>query len=213
MAALVCAAPLLLASEAGATVQLLAKSYDMRNGTSGGSYPYLDEIYAGPGASGDPLAFFSELAGGAGDLTDAVIAAQNWGVTEPPAGNGPYVGWVNFNPTITFHFDGPPTITEIIFYFDDNNGGGGVSTPASVVIDGGTAVPIIDPPGAEPLAVSVSGLSITKSSFDVVINRRTEWIMLSEVQFFGEATQTPGPAPLALLVGALAGIAGLARRR
>jgi len=56
-------------------------------------------------------------------------------------------------------------------------------------------------------------LSITKSSFDVVINRRTEWIMLSEVQFFGEAAQTPGPAPLALLAAGFVGIAGFARRR
>ena len=37
--------------------------------------------------------------------------------------------------------------------------------------------------------------------------------MLSEVQFFGEAAQTPGPAPLALLAAGFVGIAGFARRR
>lgn len=206
LAATAALAAVMTVSSASATIQLLAKSYDMPNGGTGGGNDYLDSSYGGVGATGNPAAIGSSLAGGAGELTDGVIsAAHDW--------TGPYVGWLNINPTITFHFDGPPTITEIVFHFDDNDGGAGVGAPLSVEIDGGAAVPIADPAGSDPFAFSVTGLSITKSSFDVVINRRTEWIMLSEVQFFGEAAQTPGPAPLALLAAGFVGIAGFARRR
>ena len=72
-------------------------SYDMPNGYTG-SYEYWDESYTGSGntaADGDPLS------GGLGDLTDGVVASDNWYVVEAPLGPGPYVGWT-IDPTISF---------------------------------------------------------------------------------------------------------------
>jgi len=113
---------------------LVVSSYDMLNGHTG-SYQYWDDSYSG---SGSTTTNGAPLSGGKGDLTDGVVAASNWFVTEAPAGPGPYVGWMNINPLIHFHFGAPVTIHTISFSFDDANGAGGVSTPLSVVIGGTT---------------------------------------------------------------------------
>lgn len=73
------------AAQAG---QIAPVSYDMLNGETG-SFTYYDETYNG---SGNPQGTLSALSGGLGDLTDGVIASQNWNVAEQAA-NGPYVGW------------------------------------------------------------------------------------------------------------------------
>ena len=84
------------------------------------------------------------LSGGLGDLTDGVIATDNWVVTEPPAGNGPYVGWT-IDPVITFNFAPGTTVNAMTIYVDDANGNGGVSTPGGVRINGGAPIGLADP--------------------------------------------------------------------
>ena len=91
-------AALLASLAAGEAAALQPDSYSMPNGYSG-SYNYWDEIYSGSGCRTCDGAF---LSGGTGELTDGVIATDNWFVVEAPAGNGPYVGWP-IDPTITFH--------------------------------------------------------------------------------------------------------------
>ena len=206
------AAVLFATASAAHAVQIIPTSYDMPNGNSG-SYHYWDESYSGSGATGNPAADGSALAGGMGDLTDGIIATQNWYITEAPISTpGPYVGWT-ISPTITFHFAGTPTIDEVRFYFDDADNGG-VVAPASVVVDGLLSA-VTDPPAnSDPFLHTVSGLNIAKSSFDVTLNSGGPWVFISEIEFYGPSTapEVPLPAPLALLGAGIVAL-GIAGRR
>jgi hypothetical protein len=113
-------------------VLMLDTSYDTPNGNTG-SYNYWDDTYTGSGSKTTDGAL---LSGGVGVLTDGVVASDNWYVTEAPAGPGPYVGWLAFNPTITFHFASTIDFQNVGIYFDDANGAGGVSAPQNVNING-----------------------------------------------------------------------------
>ena len=135
-------------------------SYDMLNGETG-SFPYHDEIYSG---AGSPMVNLSPLSGGLGDLTDDVFAPSNWFITEPPAGNGPYVGWMSIDPTITFDFGSPEAFFDTVtIHVDDGDGFGGVSVPLKVEITVGSnstqTFDIAEPAGTEPksLAFDVGG--------------------------------------------------------
>lgn len=187
---------------------LTVSSYDMLNGNTG-SYNYWDESYSG---SGSKFVDGAPLSGGKGDLTDGIIAAANWFITEAPAGPGPYVGWT-INPVIHFHFAGPVNINQITFSLDDANGAGGVSTPQSVVI-GGTSHAIADPIGSAPFQFVVSNLNLNVSDLDIQFIRNNQWVFVSEVSFDGQAGDAPLPEPgiLALLGLGMTGLA-LARRR
>ena len=63
-------------------VPIVPTSYEMPNGTTG-TYSYWDDSYDG---TGNNQLNFAALAGGTGDLTDGVIAVDNWFVEEPPLG-------------------------------------------------------------------------------------------------------------------------------
>jgi VCBS repeat-containing protein len=166
-------------------------SYDMLNGEAG-FYQYWDENYTGTGQTTVDLA---PLSGGLGDLTDSTIATDNWNVVEAPPGNGPYVGWLTINPTITFNFDSTVTINTVTIYVDDANGFGNVRTPASAIISmGGTTLnrAIADPSGSTPTLVTFSNLGLTGTSLDLTLNRQSEsWVFLSEVTFEGQTINTP----------------------
>ncbi|QNI94086.1 putative cadherin domain-containing protein [Synechococcus sp. A15-127] len=161
-------------------------SYDMINGSSG-SYNYWDESYDG---SGNPLQDSSSLSGGLGDLTDGVVPTDNWQVVEQSTGAGPYVGWQS-NPSIEFNFDRAIHLDAFKIYVDDSNGHGGVSVPASITLttssgsfSSGT---LSDPSSSQPTSYLFSGLDLQGSKFTLNINRSSQWVFVSEVEFF-EAT-------------------------
>ncbi len=81
-------------------LQITPISYDMENG--GGS-KYWDKKYNG---TGNTSVNYAPLSGGVGYLTDGIIPTQNWNDVEVADGTGPYVGWENRNPVITFNFAG-----------------------------------------------------------------------------------------------------------
>ncbi len=196
-----------LAAQA-ATVQPV--SYDMRNGQTG-SFNYWDDSYDGVGDNTIDGAF---LSGGTGDLTDGVIATENWNVAETPRGpNGPYVGWVNIQPEITFNFAEVQDFTQATFYLDDSNGFGGVAPPSSITINGLTEI-VADPSSGDPFAFvfDLTGLAPTDTLFVTMADGAGPWIFLSEVTFENSISAVPLPAGGLLLLTGL-GAAGLMRRR
>ena len=191
-------------------------SYDTVNGNgfaSGGSFNYWDRDYSGTGSvfpfTAPHTADGETLTGGLGDLTDGVIPTQDWNLVENLAGDGPYVGWLNIDPTITFHFGSSVNIDTVTLYLADSNSGG-VGPPASVDIDGTNHL-IADPAGSAPFSVSFSGLGFTGSSLTLQLFRGDPWIFLSEVTFDG-TTAIPAPGGLLLLGMGVTGF-GLFRRR
>jgi hypothetical protein len=178
-----------------ATTAIKPISYDMLNGETG-SYNYWDESYTGIGNRFQDL---SPLSGGLGDLTDGVIASQNWYVTEAPAGPGPYVAWLSVNPSITFNFGKNVDIDRVIVHVDDtsSNNSSVVMPPQSIRLSmaGNTfnSGQINDPPGAQPLAYVFSGLNFHGDSLKLDLVRRTWWVHVSEVEFFGRESGPPLP--------------------
>ncbi len=158
-------------------------SYDLLNGETG-SYTYFDDAYDGEGDNDVALA---PLWDGLGDLTDGVIATQNWNVTP-----GPYVGWRSIQPTITFQFANPLAIDAVVLHLDDSNGSGGVYPPTDVrIVMGGTTLefPVTDPPSGAPFAATFDGLGLYGDALALTLLdsafSTSRYMMLSEVEFYG----------------------------
>ncbi len=194
-------------------------SYSMANGSgtaSGGQYNYWDANYNGSGATTTDGA---ALSGGLGDLTDGVVATDNWFNVENLAGSGPYVGWrsnVTPNPVVTFFFGAPVDIDLIRVHADDSGGNGGVNLPSSVLITwggGSVSVNVVDPDPAStaPAWLDFGGLGISQvSSLSVQFFNSNTWVFVDEVSFANNGNAVPVPATLGLV---LLGLAAAARRR
>lgn len=191
-----------VSTSGAAAAPLTVQSYEMQNGETG-SYTYWDDSYDG---SGNPGQSGSYLSGGTGDLTDGVIATQNWNVTP-----GLYVGWNSIVPDITFHFANAVVINTVTLHLDDSNGFGGVAPPSQLVLTVGGSVQTYNiPDGASgaPFTFTVDGLTLTGDSARIqLLDGAGTWIMLSEVEFNG----VPAPAAAPLL-GLFLGV-GARRRR
>jgi hypothetical protein len=209
-------------------VQIMPTSYDMQNGygvSSGGEYNYWDAGYTG---AGNKTADGAILTGGLGKLTDGVIATTDWewhnndgtpGTVCNMAGTGPYVGWTDGNPEITFKFN-QATINDITFYVDNPvNHYGGVAAPNSFTINGKTYAVDESSLGYGPVAINLSNLNLTNiDDLTVEINRDLSpgcfWVFLSEVTFDdGNPAPVPEPASLTLIGTGIAVVALLRIRR
>lgn len=211
---LVATAAFLLTAVAQAAVPVMPTSYAMPNGygmASGGSFNYWDKSYTG---SGNPSQDYSPLSGGLGDLTDGVIATENWHLVENVEGTGPYVGWNLGEPwLITFQFAQAQTFETVTVWYDDPDGLGDVAPPAAftVTVNGVTQrFEISDAAGAVPtFSVLTLQPGMVGSSLVLGVERFNNGVMLSEVQF----TATPVPEPAsALLLSLGLGLTTWARR-
>ena len=193
-------------------LQITPISYDMENG--GGSR-YWDKKYNG---TGNTSLDYAPLSGGVGDLTDGIIPTQNWNVVENAEGTGPYVGWENRNPVITFNFAGTVKLNSVTVHVDDSNGNGGVSVPQSILLSMGSSNynsgTLTDPPSAAPTSYTFSGLNFSGSSLQLTLNRRTAWVFASEVTFDGELLGVqPVPEPTSTLSLLALGAASTLKRK
>ena len=182
---------------------VLPTSYSMANGygtANGGSFNYWDGSYNG---SGNPGQDYSPLSGGLGDLSDGVIATENWHLVENLEGTGPYVGWNKGEPwLITFQFAQAQVFETLTVWYDDPDGFGDIAPPAAftVTVNGVTQrFEVGDPAGAVPtFSVLTLQPGMVGSSLALGVERFNNGVMLSEVQF----TATPVPEPAsALLLG------------
>ena len=197
-----------MASALSARAQVVTPiSYDMPNGqgvASGGNFNYWDLNYNGTGNTSVDSA---PLAGGRGDLTDGVVATDNWFNVENLAGTGPYVGWRDVNPTITFHFSQELSLNAMFIDADDSDGAGGVSYPLAIVVNGGSPIPLSDPAGSAPHRIVINLGGINADGLAVQLLRRNTWVFASEFSFWG----VPEPSSAALF--GLASVALLCRRK
>ena len=180
-------------------------SYNMRNGDLG----FWDDSYSG---RGNPERDNSRLRRGLGDLTDGIIATENWNVVEG-AEDGPYVGWTNRTQRIVFRFDAIHFFRSATFHFDSSGGGSGANAPRRVIINGQRERVIA--PGADPFAFTFDLSEVDPTDRLVIRIRRarsSELTFLSEVTFDAYIPPVPIPASGMMLLGAIAGF-GLIRRR
>lgn len=213
------ASSLVLAASAAYALPIPVKTYAMLNGATG-TYQYWDESYVGTSPASNSTTTNAPLQGGTGDLTDGVIATQNWNIVEAPAGPGPYVGWLNFNPTITFAFDGPQNFFSLTLWLDDSDGFGDVSAPSAVSVKVGSdpveVFTVAEPLGTDPFAFVIPLAGKSGDTVTVTLSAKNAWVFLSEAVFEdGRDGPDPVPAPasLALLGIGLAALAAARHRK
>ncbi|MGO9175465.1 MAG: hypothetical protein ACLQED_04905 [Desulfobaccales bacterium] len=206
--ALIVTAMTLLSAHGAQAAQLYATSYDTVNGAIS-TYDYCDFTYLP-----DPLNIAnvsgSSLSGGLGKLTDGFVATGNWS----DYGNlTPYVGWLNMNPEINFHFAGSVSVNQVAIHVDSYTQY--VLYPASVAIQMGTTT--------DTFTISSDSLSgpnwfyfptpgLSGNTLELTLGENNgEWIMLDEVRFFG--SPVPLPPGLLLMGTGLVGLVGWRRLR
>lgn len=156
-------------------------SYDMKNGDAS-LHTYYDDTYNGSGNRTQARAW---LSGGLGDLTDGIIATESWATQHPR-----YVGWLDSNPTITFHFSKTFFFERVTLWLDDSSGGGDVAAPSKVTIKIGAQAaiefPVQDPASSAPFAFTADLLA-EGDRFEITLSKgaNARWVMLSEVAFEG----------------------------
>lgn len=145
-------------------------------------------------------------------LTDNTLGVDNW----QDGGAYEWVGWRIADPTASFAFAAPVTITQVQIGFNKAEGAG-IFLPGNVVINGQlfalTGTELVDNTrGFVNFDVNFSGTTLPLSIADGNVNR---WIFVDEVRFVGTGVTVPEPSALALAIPALGMIGAVivARRR
>ncbi len=197
---------LLIPSLTGAAI-VEPTSYDMLNGETG-SRRYWDKNYTGSGSTTTDRA---ALTGGLGDLTDGIVASDNWNIVENYSGTGPYVGWWHIDPIITFHFSDRCDFETVRIHFDDSNGYGRVFSPESVTINN-MSFSVADPAGSAPFWAEFDITGVSTDTLEITLNRKNGgWVFTSEFDFTA-SSPVPVPGAVWLFASGLIGLAGVGRK-
>jgi hypothetical protein len=216
-----------LCGSASGAQQIYATSYDLYNGDGNAGYGNVtlyDDLYP----SIYHTTAYHYLSGGLGDLTDGIAATQNWsdcgGATPCVTQNAPYIGWqtgnLSFLPYVTFHFAPNTNIDEVMLY--SNNGYR--SDPVDFLMTGGPATQSLtsyvggNNSGPANLMFDFTNLGFTGDTLRMTFHYHpapyaSDWILLSEVQFFSAAPAIPEPESYAMLLAGLGLLGFVARRR
>jgi hypothetical protein len=201
------------ANAAHAGSLLSVSSYDMPNGygqAHGGTYNYWDAGYSNCVAS-NCTTDGAYLSGGLGKLTDGVIATQPWYDVSNDVGTGEYVGWEIVEPTTDFNFASSVTVGEIKLYVD-NSHVGGVTAPDFVVVDGTDYANPSWQFASAPQTIDITGLHLTGDSVTVTLHVPTQWVFMSEAQFYSAVPEPSTWVMMALGFGGT-GLAAVCTRR
>jgi hypothetical protein len=223
--------------------QVLSTSYDLYNGDGSAGYgtvKLFDDSYTGLGSK---TTAYAALSGGRGDLTDGTAALYNWGdcggaspcvSNVPPSAppyynNAVYVGWnqrkldaaTGLDSTrpvvVTFHFAPGTNIDEVDISMNYGYRAGQVAFSMGGPTLTRTVSSTIGPAN---IWYDFTGLGLTGDTlvlslfFQDQVGGPSDWIMVSEVQFFSPP-EVPLPAALPLFatgLGAL-GLLGWRRKR
>ncbi|MDB4809422.1 hypothetical protein OAH21_01820, partial [bacterium] len=132
------------------------------------------------------------------ELTDGLFPSRGWGGSGSPSNKQPWVGYLFEDADISFHFEEQRRIKTIKIFADDANGKDGVSYPNAVTVTTSEGYEknftILNPTGSthsQPIILDVDTIA---SEVSLIVENPPsrngaddEWIMLSEVEFFGPA--------------------------
>lgn len=184
----------MFASSANAQTFVTPASYTATAGegqAQGGTYNYFDDTGR--------------------QLTDGILGVNDW---QANLGNGnayEWVGWRVAEPTFTFTFAQPVSLSQVQISFNRNTGAA-INLPTNVTVAGVSSSvsqnALTDATrGFLSFATNFTGTSLTVSLAD---NNTNQFIFVDEVRF---VTAAPEPASLALLLTTACGVASVLHRR
>ena len=88
-----------------------------------------------------------------------------------------------------------------------------MGTPSSVAINGTLYAFTITPIGATAEELAISGLDLIGGQVTVTLNRSTNWVFASEIQFLGVPSAVPEPSTWAMMLIGFAALGFAARER
>ncbi len=141
-------------------------------------------------AQGGTFNYFDDTGG---QLTDGIYGANDWSAD---LGNGnayEWVGWTVANPSITFQFSGPVTISQVGIDFNRNEEAPQIFLPNSVNVGGNgfTVAPNAIPDDSRGTLFFNGSWTGTTLTINLADANTARWIFVDEITFNGVSVPEP----------------------